>query len=239
MRTAHKVALVFLFPLTLGPIADDSRADGPDTPQTDVKTPARIDKDHPPIVRSYEYPLESRRQREQGVCAVRLQVDRDGFVRAMQLVASTDYQRLDVACLAAFEHAQFIPATLNGQPVPNWINVPLAFRLWPAGGPAKAVTDDQLRVPIVQKEYGLKIGPDFYPAASRELHQEGDCAVRVLVKEDGTVSNMSVTKSTGFATLDQACIAAIQQAPFVPAHAKEMTVAAFADIHMSWRLPTK
>jgi TonB family protein len=146
---------------------------------------------------------------------------------------------LDVACLAAFTHAQFFPATLNGQPVPNWINVPLAFRLWPAGGPAKAVTDAQLRVPIIQKEYGLKIGPDFYPAASRELHQEGDCTVHVLVQEDGTASNMSVTKSTGFATLDQACIAAIQQAPFVPAQAKGTTVAAFADIHMSWRLPTK
>jgi len=91
----------------------------------------------------------------------------------------------------------------------------------------------------VRKDYQLKIGPDHYPPESRELHQEGDCTIHGFVKEDGTASNISVSRSTGFAALDQACIFAIQQAPFVPAQANGAAVGAFFDINISWRLPTQ
>jgi TonB family protein len=202
-----------------------------------VKTPVRIDTAHPPVVQGSQYPPESALRREQGICAIRMQVDSDGLVRAKQLVASTGYARLDAACLASFVNARFIPATLNGEPVANWINMPLVWKLSPGGGPWNAPTDDQIRVPIVEKEYGLKIGPNFYPAGSRAMHQEGDCTVHAFVKEDGKASNIGVIKSTGFATLDQACIAVIQQAPFVPAHANGIAIGAFADINIRWGLP--
>jgi TonB family protein len=208
-----------------------------DASESVVKTPVRIDKAHPPMVQGSQYPPESELRREQGICAVRMQVDSDGLVRAKQLVASTGYGRLDAACVAAFTKAQFIPATLNGKPVANWITLPLVWKLSPGGGPWNAPTDEQIRVPIVQKDYELKIGPNFYPEGSRAMRQEGDCTIHAFVKEDGRASNIGVVKSTGFASLDQACIAVIQQAPFVPAHANGIAIGAFADINIRWGLP--
>jgi len=91
-------------------------------------------------------------------------------------------------------------------------------------------------VPIAQTDYELQVGPRFYPDTSKAMHQQGDCTVHVFVKEDGTTSNITVTKSTRFATLDQACVIAIQQALFVPAHEYGAAVAAWADINIMWRL---
>jgi outer membrane biosynthesis protein TonB len=45
-----------------------------------------------------------------------------------------------------------------------------------------------------------------------------------------------VSKSTGFPTLDQGCVQAIQQASFIPAHKDGETIQAYATINMSWRL---
>ena len=78
--------------------------------------------------------------------------------------------------------------------------------------------------------------PMFYPAEARSEHQEGDCTVHVYIKEDGAAGNMIVSKSTGFATLDQACLLAIRTAPFVPAHPNGDPIGSFADINMTWRL---
>jgi TonB family protein len=94
-------------------------------------------------------------------------------------------------------------------------------------------------VPKVRKDYQLKIGPGHYPPESRAMHQEGDCTIHGFVNEDGTASHLSISKSTGFAALDQACILAIQQAPFVPARTNGAAVGAFFDMSISWRLPTQ
>jgi outer membrane biosynthesis protein TonB len=60
---------------------------------------------------------------------------------------------------------------------------------WPAGeGRHEPIEDGGVRA-------------DHYPSESREKHQEGDCTIHVYVKEDGTVSDLRVTKSTGFAAL--------------------------------------
>jgi len=85
----------------------------------------------------------------------------------------------------------------------------------------------------------LEVGASDYPVTSRRMYQEGDCTIRVFVKEDGTASNMSVSKSTGFAPLDQAVCLAIQKAPFVPARSNGKTVGAFTDINIPWRLSAK
>jgi TonB family protein len=55
----------------------------------------------------------------------------------------------------------------------------------------------------------------------------------------GAPSGITVTKSTGFANLDQASILAIQQAHFIPAHKNGAAVAASADIDIIWRAPAK
>ena len=71
------------------------------------------------------------------------------------------------------------------------------------------------------------------------MHLEGDCSIRVLVKEDGTTSDIQISKPTGYATLDHACVSAIHEAPFEPLRKDGIAVRAWAEIHMSWRLPAR
>jgi TonB family protein len=62
---------------------------------------------------------------------------------------------------------------------------------------------------------------------------------RIFLAEGGTPSKFTVSKSTGFATLDQACILAIQQAHFTPAIKSGSAIAAWTYIRISWRLPSQ
>jgi TonB family protein len=54
---------------------------------------------------------------------------------------------------------------------------------------------------------------------------------------DGKLSHVAVTKSSGFEPLDQACVSAIEQAPFIPAQRDGLLVAASTDINISWPFP--
>jgi TonB family protein len=97
----------------------------------------------------------------------------------------------------------------------------------------------QLAVPYI--EFHLRVGPDYpgadyYPNKARELRLEGDCTVHALIANDGSPSEISVTKSTGSASLDQACVLAIQQALILPRLEKGIAVDGSIDISTSWRL---
>src|ERR1700730_1280877 len=129
-------------------------------------------------------------------------------------------------------NGHLIPATADGKPTFYWPEMPI---MWSFGPPPPRPTFDPFLVPKVRKDYQLKIGPDHYPVESREMHQEGDCTVHAYVKVDGTVTDLSVTKSTASPALDNACMLAIQQATFEPSQANGRAVGAFVDINISWR----
>ena len=236
------VALYLRFqPSTPLPVAHQgaSAAHSPKSinPQSSIeKTLPRMDIDHPLKISTQYYPPESKRLGEKGVCLVRVEIDADGVIRATQLISATGFGRLDSACLTAVMNQQLKPATAEGKPVFFWLEIPI---FWTLGESSPRPRFDNLFiVPTIRSDYQLKIGPGNYPPESRQARQEGDCAVHGYVKEDGTANNVSISKSTGFAALDQACIAAIQQARFLPAHAHGAAIGAFVDINISWRLPT-
>jgi protein TonB len=52
---------------------------------------------------------------------------------------------------------------------------------------------------------------------SKRLNEQGTVILRVLVKSDGTASNVEVKSSSGFPRLDQAAIDAVQTWRFNPA----------------------
>jgi TonB family protein len=216
-------------------IPQDSQPTASPSPPV-VETPIRVDPRHP-IKIGENYPTDSKGHREEGICAVRIEVESSGFVRATQLVVTSGLARLDEACLANLTAVQFIPATINGTPVTTWANIPMAWNL--AGRTTyhvHRVNDDEIQIPIIQKSYQLKVGPNDYPPESRTLHQEGDCTIRALIDKGGTPTEVSVSKSTGFPNLDQGCVQAIQQVSFIPAHEDGETIQAYATINMSWRL---
>jgi len=205
-------------------------------PAGGVETPVRVDPKHP-IRLGDNYPALSKKKGEEGLSVVRIEVDADGVVRATQLVSTSGFARLDEAALASFSGAQMIPATINGEPVSTWANIPVAWNLAGHGTyrPHK-VNDAEIQVPIILKGYRLKVGPNDYPSESRVTRQEGECTVRSLIDKSGAATELSVIKSTGFATLDQACVQAIRQAPFMSAHEAGEAIGASAIINIRWRL---
>jgi TonB family protein len=201
-----------------------------------VETPVRVDLSHP-IKLGENYPSLSRRKGEEGLSVVRIEVDSDGVVRAMQLVVSSGFARLDEASLDSFAGARLIPATIDGAAVNTWANIPIAWNL--AGHSTyrpHRVNDAEIQMPIIQKSYRLKVSPDDYPSGSRATHQEGDCVIHAQIDKGGIATEISVVKSTGFAALDQGCIRAIREAPFSPARRDGEAVDGSATIGISWRL---
>jgi TonB family protein len=192
------------------------------------RTQPRIDPSHPLRIGEEYYPAESRRLQEEGRCVVRIQVDPDGHIRATQLLSSSGFPRLNEACLAAPADGRLMPATLDGKPISAWVELPIIWRLT---GKSFAAT------PQIRNDYQLKIGPDDYPPISLKLHQEGDCVVHVDVGSDGTLSRVALTKPTGYEPLDQACLNAVKQAPFVPARQGTTPIPASTDINITWRYP--
>lgn len=54
------------------------------------------------------------------------------------------------------------------------------------------------------------------PRASRRLNETGRVLVRVLITEAGLPDRLSIERSSGFARLDEAALAAVRKARFRP-----------------------
>lgn len=76
-----------------------------------------------------DYPLASRRLREQGRVRVRVLVGPGGAPLQMQLVQASGHARLDEAALATVRATRFKPYTENGVAQPFWVVMPLVFEL--------------------------------------------------------------------------------------------------------------
>ena len=233
---AYPVTLVFALAVGCAPCSAVTPAL---LPEVNAKSPPRLDKNHSPKIGRQFYPAESLKLGEQGVCVVRAEVGDDGWIRATQLVYSSGFERLDTACLEAYHNGHFLPATLNGKPIAEWIILPTSWQLSreakaaPLNSPKIPKSDAALTVPVIDSH--LRVGPDYYPTNAREMHLEGDCTVHALIAKDGSASETSITKSTGFASLDEACILAIRQAQILPASKNGITIDRSIDINMSWR----
>jgi TonB family protein len=194
-----------------------------------LDSPAALDPKHPLRIGEEYYPLESKVHGEEGTCVVRLQVDADGYIRATQLLSSTGYQRLNTACLSSSKDGRLVPATVSGKPAASWFLFRVNWRL---------VGLTFMDKPRIRDDYFLKVGLDYYPPLSLKLHQEGDCVVHVTVEKDGPPTTVTITKSAGYAPLDEACVAAIKEAPFIASRQEGVAAQSSTDIDISWRLPT-
>ncbi|MEQ1526900.1 MAG: energy transducer TonB [Gallionella sp.] len=68
----------------------------------------------------------------------------------------------------------------------------------------------------------------YYPLASKRLNEQGKAILRVELSEEGKVSNATVKKSSGFARLDDAALAAVKTWRCKPAMQKGVAVTATA-----------
>jgi protein TonB len=58
--------------------------------------------------------------------------------------------------------------------------------------------------------------PLVYPRASARLRESGTVTIRVYIDENGVPGDVQVSKSSGFARLNEAAVAAVRQARFKP-----------------------
>ena len=198
----------------------------PSAPLTGHTHP-RMDFKHPWHL---DLPSKLMSQGQFGTCLVRFQVDPDGGIRVAQVVRSTGFPQLDQACVQNILHQTLHPATDNAVPTTEWVT-------WPISMNAKtppASERDTSGVPQIQQFFALRANPNDYPAIAGALRQDRDCRIRFWVTPDATVEKFDVAESTGFATLDQACVSAIQRAPFTAAQRGGAAVGASAEITMRW-----
>lgn len=79
------------------------------------------------------------------------------------------------------------------------------------------------------------IRPD-YPRGARLRGEQGDVVLEVDVNEAGTVDDVRVVASSGFAELDAAAVAAVRKARFVPGRSGASAVASSVGLKLSFRL---
>ena len=79
------------------------------------------------------------------------------------------------------------------------------------------------------------IRPD-YPRGARQRGEQGDVALEVDVNEAGTVDDVRVVASSGFAELDAAAVAAVRKARFAPGRSGSAAVPSSVGLKLSFRL---
>ena len=101
-----------------------------------------------------------------------------------------------------------------------------------ASAPAVAPRQARLDAPPKPRR---NIKPD-YPKGARQRGEQGDVILEIRVNSKGTVDDVKVATSSGFAELDEAAVRAAKAAKFSPARSGHDPVASTARLKLSFKL---
>lgn len=76
-----------------------------------------------------DYPMASRRLREEGRVLLRVHVSADGLPTRIEVRTSSGSGRLDRAAEDAVARWRFVPARQGNQAIAAWVLVPIVFKL--------------------------------------------------------------------------------------------------------------
>ena len=82
------------------------------------------------------------------------------------------------------------------------------------------------------------VRPEDYPAESKTLHEEGNCRVKLTVSAEGVIGNITLTQSSGYPRLDEACLKAFAEGGLLPARIDGKPVDSTVEVPITWKLPT-
>ncbi len=180
-------------------------------PGTGITNPVVVKEVHP------TYTGGAMRRKVQGMVELQVVVLRDGTVRDDVKVAKSLDEELDQQAVAAIKQWQFRPGTKDGEPVNVQVNVEMTFvmrdRAPAAAAPQREVYkvgQDGVKSPVLVHE----VKPQYTDDAKARGVQ-GAVEMDAVVRADGTVDNVRVTKSLD-EQLDQQAIAALKQWQFRP-----------------------
>jgi periplasmic protein TonB len=112
--------------ITIIALSSACAAKGPEASGT---TTVRANRAHPPRIGFEYYPELSKRAHDQGTCVVTLTVLADGTVKDVHITKSTGYPALDLASMSAFTTGTLLPATKNGVPIDDTIDLPVTWSI--------------------------------------------------------------------------------------------------------------
>ncbi len=117
-------------PPSTGALVVSSKPAPPPPPvQTGIKIAPKVDKRFASRMKP-EYPPTSRRLNEEGLVVIECLVGVDGKCQEVKLKTSSGFPRLDEATLKHAPRAwKFTPGTEDGKPAPQWITVPVRFKV--------------------------------------------------------------------------------------------------------------
>lgn len=101
---------------------------------------------------------------------------------------------------------------------------------------APAAADQQpLILPNLHANYLNNPAPR-YPEDARERGEQGKVLVRALINTDGTVAELALRKSSGYASLDRSALETIKKWRFVPARRGSTAVTAWVVVPITFSL---
>jgi TonB family protein len=175
------------------------------------------------------YPEEALRLGQSGTATLKFRIGTDGHVSNVTLAHSSGWPLLDQASIAAVSACVWTPMMRDGMPE--------------AAESADMVVWDPKTAPppivaIPQKIFvRCQRGP--YPPEARRLGQSGQVGLQIAIDAEGHVSDVHVTKSSGWPVLDQASVEAARACAWTPYEENGKRGTAVMNEAMDWVLPAK
>jgi protein TonB len=86
------------------------------------------------------------------------------------------------------------------------------------------------------QSHPIHLGAQYYPPESRRLGEQGTCLVKITVTAEGEIRDVTLTKSTGYPRLDQACVDGFKGAHMRPAIRDGKAITLTKEIPVKWTL---
>ena len=171
-------------------------------------------------------------------CLLRVWYDAKGTILAEQIAKGSGYPEIDQACLAAAIGQPLMVPPLLDPEEGGWTQLPIVwnFSKQKPENAAQPMEADP-SIPALRVGDAMHLAPPYYPQTALAAQTHGICRLHVNVSDAGDVDAVDVTQSTGSADLDQACLDAIYDAPFIPGRREGKFVSGTTDVVLDWRLP--
>jgi protein TonB len=75
------------------------------------------------------YPVSAFREKAEGTVVVRAEILANGQSGRVELQTSSGFDSLDNAAMSTIKKWRFKPAMVDGQPINQWVTIPITFRL--------------------------------------------------------------------------------------------------------------
>jgi TonB family protein len=181
-----------------------------------------------PIVATHTqppYPADSQRLGEQGLTTMRVEIGPDGAVASDSLVTSSGSPRLDQAAL------DFVKDHYRWEPVDCTRPVATALRIvWALRNPSPL--DAALASQVI---HFIAADPANYPPASARVSRMTSTVV--VLKDDGTIGQVVVLRTSGDSAIDERSVAAIRTHRWAPAQMDGKAMGGFVVASVIWTPP--